>query len=220
MRAIYDGQELEEEPVTGIPQDAEKHKSQGWGSYPLDSDKWWEELPSMKKRAQAYGVQGMIEDARRRLLEKTKKAAKGLHPNEQWEEKYKGVYVAKARTPKNKPQLEVFEKEFHMAKIAADNGHIVYMLPETNLEKNPDTIMDGEPTEFKEITGSIKSVGKRFKEALKQGKNVFINIKAPLLIDDVWKKIKGELKGKKNIEGKIYVYCQEKFYSQDLVNLI
>lgn len=80
--------------------------------------------------------------------------------------------------------------------------------------------MDGEPTEFKEITGSIKSVGKRFKEALKQGKNVFINIKSLLLIDDVWKKIKGELNGKKNIEGKIYVYCQEKFYSQDLANLI
>ena len=62
--------------------------------------------------------------------------------------------------------------------------------------------MDGEPTEFKEITGSIKSVGKRFKEALKQGKNVFINIKSPLLIDDVWKKIKGELNGKKNYRRK------------------
>lgn len=65
VRAIYDEQELEEEPVTGIPADAEKHKSQGWGSYPLDSDKWWEELPSMKKRAQAYGVQGMIDRARK-----------------------------------------------------------------------------------------------------------------------------------------------------------
>lgn len=72
VRAIYDEQELEEEPVTGIPADAEKHKSQGWGSYPLDSDKWWEELPSMKKRAQAYGVQGMIDRARKELMEKNK----------------------------------------------------------------------------------------------------------------------------------------------------
>ena len=56
VRAIYDGQELEEEPVTGIPADAEKHKSQGWGSYPLDSDKWWEELPSMRRRAERYGL--------------------------------------------------------------------------------------------------------------------------------------------------------------------
>lgn len=55
-RAIYDGQELEEEPVTRIPADAEKHKSQGWGSYPLDSDKWWEELPSMRRRAERYGL--------------------------------------------------------------------------------------------------------------------------------------------------------------------
>lgn len=68
VRAIYDPQELEEQPITGIPADAEKHKSQGWGSYPLDSDKWWEELPSMKKRAQAYGVQGMIERARKALF--------------------------------------------------------------------------------------------------------------------------------------------------------
>lgn len=220
VRAIYDVEELEEQPITGIPTDAEEHKSPGWGSYPLDNDKWWQELPSMKKRAQAYGVQGMIDAARERLVERTKNAAKELYPSEQWEEKAKGIYVAKDRIPKNKPQIEVFEKEFQMAKIAADNGHIVYMLPETNSGKNPDTIMDGEPTEFKEITGSIKSVGKRFKEALKQGKNVFINIKSPLLIDDVWKKIKGELNGKKNIEGKIYVYCQEKFYSQDLANLI
>lgn len=72
VRAIYDEQELEEEPITGIPQDAEKHKSQGWGSYPLDNDRWWEELPSMKKRAQAYGVQRMIEAARKRLIEKNK----------------------------------------------------------------------------------------------------------------------------------------------------
>lgn len=68
VRAIYDPQELEEQPITGIPADAESHKSLGWGSYPLDSDKWWEELPSMKKRAQAYGVQGMIERARERLV--------------------------------------------------------------------------------------------------------------------------------------------------------
>ena len=38
------------------PQDAEKHKGQGWGSYPLDSDKWWEELPSMRRRAERYGL--------------------------------------------------------------------------------------------------------------------------------------------------------------------
>ena len=68
VRAIYDVEELEEQPITGIPIDAEEHKSPGWGSYPLDNDRWWQELPSMKKRAQAYGVQGMIDAARRRII--------------------------------------------------------------------------------------------------------------------------------------------------------
>lgn len=68
VRAIYDEEELEEQPITGIPADAEEHKSQGWGSYPLNNDRWWEELPGMKKRAQAYGVQGMIEDAQKKLI--------------------------------------------------------------------------------------------------------------------------------------------------------
>lgn len=81
VRAIYDEQELEEEPVTGIPTDAEEHKSQGWGSYPLDDNKWWEELPSMKKRARAYGVQGMIERARNALFsEKTLKILETQEP--------------------------------------------------------------------------------------------------------------------------------------------
>lgn len=68
VRAIYDERELEEEPVTGIPADAESHKSTGWGAYPLDNDKWWEELPSMRRRAERYGVQGMIDAARRRII--------------------------------------------------------------------------------------------------------------------------------------------------------
>lgn len=66
VRAIYE-EELEEQPITGIPTDAEEHKSQGWGSYPLDNNKWWEELPNMKKRAQAYGVQGMIDRVKKEL---------------------------------------------------------------------------------------------------------------------------------------------------------
>lgn len=60
MRArTYGVQELEEEPVTGIPADAEEHKSPGWGSYPLDDNKWWEELPNMRRRAERYGLADM-----------------------------------------------------------------------------------------------------------------------------------------------------------------
>ena len=61
VRAIYDPAELKEEPITRIPNGIEKHKVKGFGTYPIDSDTWWEELPSMKRRTVAYGVQGEIE---------------------------------------------------------------------------------------------------------------------------------------------------------------
>ena len=166
----------------------------------------------MKKRARAYGVQGMIEAARGRLLERTKNAAQELYPSEQWEEKAKGVYVAKARTPKNKQQKTIFYKEFEMAKIAADNGHVIYMLPETSNGKNPDVVMDGVLTEFKEITGGLKTVGKRFHEAMEQGKNIFLNITSDLSVQDVYKKIKGEIKFHGYKSGKVFIYLKNKMY--------
>lgn len=68
VRAIYDPAELKEEPITRIPNGIEKHKAKGFGTYPIDSDNWWEELPSMKRRAVAYGVQGEIEKVKGKLF--------------------------------------------------------------------------------------------------------------------------------------------------------
>lgn len=65
VRAIYDPAELEEEPITNVPDGIEKHRAKGFGTYPIDSDSWWDELPSMKRRAVAYGVQGEIEKIRK-----------------------------------------------------------------------------------------------------------------------------------------------------------
>lgn len=216
VRAIYDPAELEEEPITNIPNGIEDHRAKGFGTYPIDSDTWWDELPSMKRRAVAYGVQGEIEKVRKELLNKTKKLASKLYPDEIWEEKSKNIFVAKKREPKNKNQKKDFEKEFEMAKIASDNGHVIYMLPEISPGKNPDVIMDGVLTEFKEIVGGEKAVGKRFNEARKQGKNIFLNIKSSLTVDDVWRKINGELKGKNITEGIVYVFINNKIHRWNL----
>ena len=67
VRAIYDPAELEEEPITNIPNGIEKHRAKGFGTYPIDSDTWWDELPSMKRRAVAYGIQGEIEKVKGKL---------------------------------------------------------------------------------------------------------------------------------------------------------
>lgn len=216
VRAIYDPVELEEEPITNVPDGIEKHRAKGFGTYPIDSDSWWDELPSMKRRAVAYGIQGEIEKVKKELLNKTKKLASKLYPDETWEEKSKNIFVAKKREPKNKNQKKDFEKEFEMAKIASDNGHVIYMLPEISPGKNPDVIMDGVITEFKEIVGGEKAVGKRFNEARKQGKNIFLNIKSSLTVDDVWRKINGELKGKNITEGIVYVFINNKIHQWNL----
>lgn len=68
VRAIYDPAELEEEPITNVPDGIEKHRAKGFGTYPIDSDSWWDELPSMKRRAVAYGIQSEIEKVRKIVI--------------------------------------------------------------------------------------------------------------------------------------------------------
>lgn len=66
VRAIYDARELEEHPVTGVPDGEEPAK--GFGRYPVTGGSWWKELKSMAARAQKYGVQQEIERAKKKLF--------------------------------------------------------------------------------------------------------------------------------------------------------
>lgn len=144
---------------------------------------------------------------------KTKNVAAKLFPKEKWEEISENVFMASSRTPKNKQQINVLNKEKEMAKKVAIKGHSVYMLPETSKGKNPDVVMDGIKTEFKNIIGNINSIGKRFNEALKQGENVFLNIENKQIgIHEVFRKINGEIIAKKYTQGQIYIYCNGNLY--------
>ena len=64
------------------------------------------------------------------LIDVSNQIVNSLFPNEIWTEQYKNVFVANSRTPKSSVQKTIFEKEFLMAKIASDKGHIVFLLPE------------------------------------------------------------------------------------------
>ena len=138
--------------------------------------------------------------------------AKKMFPSEKFIEQESNIFVSEFRIPKNKQQKEVFEKELKMAQIAKNAGHCICLLSERGTGKNPDSIMDGEITEFKNITGNIKAVGKRFSEAMKQGKNVFLNIESDLKVHDVYKKIKGEINANNYKTGKIFIFCSGKMY--------
>lgn len=139
------------------------------------------------------------------LIDISKEVAESLFPDESWTEIYKNVFVADSRKPKNSEQQKVFDKEVLMAKIASDNNHIVYLLPEISKSKNADAIMDGITTEFKNVTGGENAISHRFRDALHQGNNVYLKIDSEIKEKRVKQIIRGVLLEKEN-EGVIYCY--------------
>lgn len=65
VRAIYDESELPEE--WSNPQDI-KNSNNGFGSFPLENDNWWNEFESQVRQAKALGVQGEIDVAKTMLI--------------------------------------------------------------------------------------------------------------------------------------------------------
>lgn len=146
------------------------------------------------------------------LLDISRQKAEELFPDESWDEVYKNVFVAKSRNPENSEQKKIFEKELLMAKIASDNAHIVYLLPENcriQNKKNPDSIMDGLLTEFKNVTGGENAVSHRFREALHQGVNVYLKIDADIKVKRIKQILRGVLLSKSN-EGVVFCYVANK----------
>lgn len=87
-------------------------------------------------------------------------------------------YVSEIREEKgnqNKQEKPKFQKEIKQAEMLADNGHIVYLIPEKHSfkKKDFDAIVDGQRCDFKKIDGSDSKVEKRFKEGLEQAEIVF-----------------------------------------------
>ena len=67
LRAIYDPAELPED-FAPAPDGKDFTPAKGFGESPRLSDKWWQELPSMKAQAVQFGVQGEVDWAKERLF--------------------------------------------------------------------------------------------------------------------------------------------------------
>lgn len=157
------------------------------------------------------------------LLDISEQRAKELFPHEKWTEIYKNVFVAQSRKPINSEQKKVFEKELGMAKIASDNSHVVFLLPENAIEKNkknPDSVLDGMLTEFKNVTGGENAVSHRFREALHQGINVYLKIDTEINVKRVKQILRGVLL-QKETSGIVYCYlsCIKKMYCWNMGDL-
>jgi len=109
---------------------------------------------------------------------KADEAAKNLYPHEKWEILEAGIFIAKSRMPRSAEQINVLEKELRQARILVDRESTVYLLPESTHPnekhvKYPDAVVDGCIMEFKTVTGSIRQIEERYKEARAKTKNIF-----------------------------------------------
>lgn len=154
------------------------------------------------------------------IIDISKEIVDSLFPNETWTEPYKNVFIALSRQPKSSEQKKVFSKEYDMAKLASDKGHIIFLLPEFPIKKNSDALFDAEFTEFKNVTGEENAISHRFREALHQGQNVYLKIDSTVTIRRIKQILSGVLKEKDNT-GKVYCYVSrlDVFYSWNMQNL-
>jgi hypothetical protein len=113
-----------------------------------------------------------------------------------WIEIYPGIYLAARRMPKSGEQKKILAKEIDHARILAERGHTVYLLPEHGPRgvKHPDAVVDGFVMEFKTVTGNVRKIAGNFKAARKKAVNVFIKIDSGFSQETVLEKLIGTVR--------------------------
>jgi hypothetical protein len=143
--------------------------------------------------------------------QKAREAAEGLFPREKWEVLEAGIFIAKSRMPRSADQINVLEKELRQARLLVERGSTTYLLPEVANPKEkrvkyPDAVVDGHVMEFKTVTGSIRQVEARYKEARAKTAYVFLKIDAHLTRHEVTRKLSGYIERKGYTGGTILAY--------------
>lgn len=141
----------------------------------------------------------------------TLQVAINLYPHEKWEPLENGIFIAKSRMPRSAEQINTLEKELRQARVLVERGRIVYLLPEKSQqgEKNkkfPDAIVDGFVMEFKTITGSLRQVEARYKEARAKASHIFIMIDSQISRHEFTRKLSGYINRKGFSGGVIFAY--------------
>ena len=143
--------------------------------------------------------------------EKASQTAKSLYPYEKWDFLENGIFIAKGRMPRSAEQINILEKELRQARILVERGSTVYLLPETSHSsekhvKYPDAVVDDQVMEFKTITGNIRQIEERYKEARAKTTHIFMKIDAALSPSYVSRKLSGCINRKGYTGGVILVY--------------
>ena len=186
------------------------------------------ELNNMEKQQWERIYQGKLEEN----TCKSQMTAERFFPNEQWIEaamlklKYEevphgieNIKIARSRLSKKKDDEKTLVKELSQAKILADNGSSIFLLPKLKdphtkyFKKGPDAIVNGTLYEFKTITGPISKVERNFRHSRKQCENAFLRIMDPAISKDaVISKMRQILNDKTyngGAEGSLIVHFEE-----------
>jgi hypothetical protein len=162
----------------------------GFGGYPLDEESWWQLTPEMLERAREYGIDGEIAGAAINLGMKNY----ALELVEGYETLYtsaSGGYVKKAGL------ANPAGKEKELARLAADEGHQIFFLPESHVEsvKNPDIIIDGQTGDIKHVSKpSAGAVNGAVRKAREQGASfVLMRITDSLPWETISKEVKDRM---------------------------
>jgi hypothetical protein len=134
-----------------------------------------------------------------------------LFPNEQWISIDQHIFMAASRAPRSSRQSEILNGELAQARVLADMGHTVYLLPEfgPRKAKHPDAIVDEMIVEFKTVSGNERKIKEKYKEAREKADNVFLQIDPPFSHRTVAGKLSGSIRGKGYKSGLIWVYFKQ-----------
>jgi hypothetical protein len=151
-------------------------------------------------------------DERSVNAEKSFVLASALFPEEEWVLKEPNIWVAKSRLSEEFKEPNKWEREMSQVRILTDRGSAAYFLPEKQNDDRgkiyADTVINGEVTELKTVSGSRTTLGTDFRQGYHQGaaliKNcivtekhsVYIRLLSDLSPGSVKAKIAGELKGR------------------------
>jgi len=120
------------------------------------------------------------------------------------------VRIAQSRCNiKNNEQQRILKKELKQAGILSCLGNSVFLTPEYSAYKVrvTDAVVNGIPYEFRNVTGTVKKIEKRFSDAKEKGKavNVYLHIETDATINEARRRIGLVLKRHPEYSGQIIV---------------
>jgi hypothetical protein len=159
-------------------------------------------------------------EQRRLNAEKSLALASALFPGEEWVLREPNIWVASGRLPEEYKEPGKWEREMSQVRILTGRESVAYFLPEKKNEGKgkiyADTVINGEVTELKTVSGNRSTLGADFRQGYKQGEalvkgrtvtqkhSVYIRLLSDLSLGSVKAKIAGELKDR---TGKGSVIC-------------